>query len=325
MFPAVVSVLATSKQHRHLIPTEAETKHMEDLRTLLTPFEQATFMVSSEKKPTAGLILPIMAQFLNRDLKENLTDSTLIKKAKTAIREDLSQRYQCTEEQELLKIATILDPRFKGLSWMPDTDKDQVKSALHQETLQAAPLLEQHPHPLVTVVKQEPSDEDQPVPGLSQPQVSQLPAAAQLPQLPADLLQDSPTDTTPQTPQESDPELVQPTKKQKAVEESFFDDVIFVKEEHQISMEDKIQVEIDRYLQEAPCTLSGDPVSWWRDRIGSYPLLSQMAARYLMIPATSVPSERVFSAAGNICSKKRSALKPENVNMLLFLHKNYKL
>ena len=40
----------------------------------------------------------------------------------------------------------------------------------------------------------------------------------------------------------------------------------------------------------------------------------------LCIPATSTPSERVFSAAGNTVVKKRACLDSETVDELVFLH-----
>ena len=44
--------------------------------------------------------------------------------------------------------------------------------------------------------------------------------------------------------------------------------------------------------------------------------------QYLGVVATSVPSERLFSTAGNIVTAKRCALEPENVEKLVFLHDN---
>jgi len=53
-----------------------------------------------------------------------------------------------------------------------------------------------------------------------------------------------------------------------------------------------------------------------------YPLLSNVARRYLITPATSVPSERVFSAAGHITNQKHACLLPENVRILVSLAEN---
>ncbi len=47
-----------------------------------------------------------------------------------------------------------------------------------------------------------------------------------------------------------------------------------------------------------------------------------MAEQILAIPATSAPVERVFSSAANIVNKKRVRLKPENVDLLVFLRGN---
>ena len=53
-----------------------------------------------------------------------------------------------------------------------------------------------------------------------------------------------------------------------------------------------------------------------------FPTWSHMARKYLGVVATFVPSERLFSCAGNIVTSKRSALEPENVEKLVFLHDN---
>jgi hypothetical protein len=50
-----------------------------------------------------------------------------------------------------------------------------------------------------------------------------------------------------------------------------------------------------------------------------------MAKYYLGIPAASVPSERVFSAAGEIVCAQKSSLSGENVDMLIFLKSNLKV
>lgn len=42
-----------------------------------------------------------------------------------------------------------------------------------------------------------------------------------------------------------------------------------------------------------------------------------MARDYLAIPATSVPSEQVFSVAGNILTRQRSRLSPHMINTLM--------
>ena len=78
-------------------------------------------------------------------------------------------------------------------------------------------------------------------------------------------------------------------------------------------------VEIRRYIQEKNLPRQEDPLGWWKQQASGYPHLCKLFKKYLCIPATSVPSERAFSKAGELVSKKRSNLKPSNINMLLFL------
>ena len=50
-----------------------------------------------------------------------------------------------------------------------------------------------------------------------------------------------------------------------------------------------------------------------------YPTLVQLAKQYLAIPASSVPSERAFSAAGHIANERRSCLLPDSITMLVLV------
>uniref|UniRef100_H3ARX0 BED-type domain-containing protein n=1 Tax=Latimeria chalumnae TaxID=7897 RepID=H3ARX0_LATCH len=78
-----------------------------------------------------------------------------------------------------------------------------------------------------------------------------------------------------------------------------------------------VQIELENYILE-PCI----PPDWWRVNENRYRKLAHLAKAYLCIPATSVPAERVFSAAGLTVNRLRSHLSPEHVDMLIFLKKN---
>jgi hypothetical protein len=67
-----------------------------------------------------------------------------------------------------------------------------------------------------------------------------------------------------------------------------------------------------------------DLFNWWQQNENEFPRLAKLAKKYLSIPSTSVSSERIFLTAGNLITKKRSALNPYLVNKLVFLKKNFK-
>ena len=70
------------------------------------------------------------------------------------------------------------------------------------------------------------------------------------------------------------------------------------------------------YFGEHPLSKKENPLTWWKKNAAHYPTLAKLAKSLLCIPATSTPSERLFSAAGNIASKKGASLSPEHVDML---------
>jgi hAT family C-terminal dimerisation region len=64
---------------------------------------------------------------------------------------------------------------------------------------------------------------------------------------------------------------------------------------------------------------------FWAKKQTDFPLLSEIARSTLCIPATSAPSERVFSQAGLTITKLRASLTADNASKLIFLHDTWNI
>ena len=73
------------------------------------------------------------------------------------------------------------------------------------------------------------------------------------------------------------------------------------------------------YIEEKCADINVNPLVYWIEKKSELEGLCKIAFEHLIIPGTSVPSERVFSKAGELISSKRSRLKQKNVSMLMFL------
>ena len=83
------------------------------------------------------------------------------------------------------------------------------------------------------------------------------------------------------------------------------------------------ECELDNYLREPRTPRSANIYSYWN--CSQFPRLEPAAKKYLSAPPTSVASEQLFSAAGQIYSDRRSNLLGENAEKLLFLSYNVRL
>ena len=87
-----------------------------------------------------------------------------------------------------------------------------------------------------------------------------------------------------------------------------------------------VDAELTLYSREPSIPLRDDsgrfscPLTWWNVHRNRFKLISEVAIRMLCIPATSAPSERVFSVAGLTIAKERARLAPHTANELIFLH-----
>ena len=106
------------------------------------------------------------------------------------------------------------------------------------------------------------------------------------------------------------------------------DDDDEVENEHALTFDEVLEAEFKAYKADKGQSMFcaegsyNNPLDWWRLHNEKYPNIWRMASCVLAIPATSAPSECVFSAAGNIVNKKRVRLKPETLDLLIFLRGN---
>ena len=92
----------------------------------------------------------------------------------------------------------------------------------------------------------------------------------------------------------------------------------FIGEMFPCVVDDSPEAEIEMYLTEAPCKTPA--LAWWRMNQAKYPRLAKIVRDLLCVPATSTPSERIFSVAGNTVVPKRTSLDSSTVDELVFLN-----
>ena len=104
----------------------------------------------------------------------------------------------------------------------------------------------------------------------------------------------------------------------------FEDDIV---DENSFIQSDTLQNEMRHYKSLTMSAADKDKTNvlqWWKEHKALFPSLFKAAQAYLHIPATSVPSERIFSLAGYIVHDRRSKILATNVNKSIFLKRNEK-
>ncbi len=257
----------------------------EEFVQLMRVLYTSTLCVSCEKNATCGQIIPILQK-----LEEHFTmkdeDTMFVGSIREKVWENLSQRYQDDDIQAFLHEATAMDPRFKGRSV-----SDETWDMLRRKAIEA---------------------NVRPTTGLS----------------------DEMTDTEHQEKEESEgegekmEETIPPLHiKRSALEELFSEEdrelrLRIQKDTSSLTLSEHVDLEVERYKSLPPIPIAEDPVMWWWEKRADLALLTTIATSYLCAQASSTPSERVFSTAGNTISQERSRLLPEKANMLIFLQKN---
>ena len=289
---AIAAVLMEGKL-QHLMPEGGEWSIIESLVNILHPFQEATEVMSKEKYPTISSVKPVLYKLLEKTLKVEDGDENATKMMKEEIKADLAQRYQASDIKDVLNTSTFLDPRYKELPFLSAADREEIYDNVKTELI-----------------------------------------SMQL-ALPEDQLPDHPTARHSQTEtrdlDENDSRPAKRTRKDDK-EESRFSKLLGDIFSHEtadqpprIVASEKVERELSLYKAEEPACLDSNPLEWWKDRKLAYPSLSKLVRKRYSMVATSVPSERLFSTAGNVIRERRSCLLPDNADKLIFLHENTKL
>lgn len=77
---------------------------------------------------------------------------------------------------------------------------------------------------------------------------------------------------------------------------------------------------LKQYLELPYLQRSKNPLEFWKKHKNIFPELYKMQLKYLCIPGTSVPSERVFSKTGQLTSARRNRLSSKNLDKIVFLN-----
>ena len=233
-----------------LIITTNKNSLLEEIVSILKPFEDVTREMSGEKYVSASKIIP-----LSKALQHFNTSHTCTSSLKDMLTQEMNM-----EGNQLLASATIIDPRFKKI---PFSDRNAAERVIRQTVTEVS---------------------------------SHTPAGS------------TETDTTSSFDEPSTNSVWH-----------FFDQQAAESARRPQSI--TALTEIQQYIKTPLLGRKEDPLLWWKANSHVYPTLTRSARKYLSILATSVPSERLFSVAGELISVKRNRIKPKNVNMFLFLNK----
>ena len=85
---------------------------------------------------------------------------------------------------------------------------------------------------------------------------------------------------------------------------------------------DQRRHELDTYLAVKSVNRDQCPLRWWMGNKAMFPGLASVAKKMLAVPATSVASERLFSKAGDVITKKRNQLSASKADQLCFFMEN---
>ncbi len=123
---------SSDRKARHLLPTCQDLEVLEAVDKTLTPLADFTDALSGEQYVSVSSVKPPLHLFQSSVLAVKEDDSDLIRTIKSKIVGYLEEKYNDQKTQDLLDIATTLDPRFK-MTCVNEDNKTAVQNKLQDE------------------------------------------------------------------------------------------------------------------------------------------------------------------------------------------------
>lgn len=110
---AISQVLSADKKTRHLVPSWQDLDVLESLHVALNPLLEFTDSLSGECYVSVSYLRLMLHLFRTQILKPSEDETRLTKDLKMTVMTYLDEKYNDQITNELLDVATLVDPRFK--------------------------------------------------------------------------------------------------------------------------------------------------------------------------------------------------------------------
>lgn len=110
----IAEVLASDRSIQHLVPTWHDVDVLESVHEALSPLLEFTDFLFRESYVTVSYVKPVLQLLRTKLLTVNELDTQLTKDFKTKIMAYLDEKYADQATDDLLDMATLVDPRFKA-------------------------------------------------------------------------------------------------------------------------------------------------------------------------------------------------------------------
>ena len=123
----------TKKTDTFLLPSDTEWATISDLSNVLKDLTDVTTFMSGQSDVSSSYVYPIVCGLIKTSLCVNPEDSTVVKKTKQCISEELIRRFQPFDIETasaLPALASLLDPRYKKLTFFSREQRKATENAL---------------------------------------------------------------------------------------------------------------------------------------------------------------------------------------------------